>query len=95
MQAVLEADLTANQTLAELGRAVGASERTLSRLFQCELGMGFTVWRAQLRLHRASLMLAEGASVTQTAAACGYSSASAFIHAFRAAFGRTPGSVYR
>ena len=95
VQAVLEADLTANRTLADLGRAVGASERTLSRLFRQELGTGFTGWRAQLRLHRANLMLAEGESVTRTATACGYSSASAFIQAFRAAFGRTPGSVYR
>ncbi|GAA4510468.1 helix-turn-helix transcriptional regulator [Brevibacterium yomogidense] len=95
VQAALEADMTVNPTLAELGRAVGASERTLSRLFRQEVGMGFTVWRAQLRLHRANLMLAEGESVTRTAAACGYSSASAFIQAFRTVFGRTPGSVYR
>lgn len=37
--------------LAELGRRVGASGRTLSRLFGDEVGMGYTVWRNQLRLH--------------------------------------------
>lgn len=95
VQAVLEADMTTSPGLAELGRRVGASERTLSRLFRDEVGMTYTVWRNQLRLHMASLMLAEGKTVSQTASACGYSSASAFITAFRTAFGRTPGLLYR
>ncbi|KRE60542.1 hypothetical protein ASG92_21575 [Arthrobacter sp. Soil736] len=50
---------TASPGLAELGRRVGASERTLSRLFRDEVGIGYTVWRNQLRLHLATLMLAE------------------------------------
>ncbi|SEE89796.1 helix-turn-helix domain-containing protein [Jiangella alba] len=95
VQAVIEADLTTSPALAALGRRVGASERTLSRLFHDEVGMSFAVWRHQLRLHRAVLMLARGDTVTRVAAACGYSSASAFITAFRAAFGRTPGALYR
>lgn len=95
VQRALEADMSSTPSLSELGRRVGASERTLSRLFSEELGMGYTAWRTQLRLHRATLMLAEGRSVTQVAVACGFSSASAFVGAFRAAFGRTPGSLYR
>ena len=51
---------TASPGLAELGRRVGASERTLSRLFRDAVGMGYTVWRNPLRLHLATLMLAEG-----------------------------------
>jgi AraC-like DNA-binding protein len=35
---------TASPGLAELGRRVGESERTLSRLFRDEVGMGYTVW---------------------------------------------------
>lgn len=46
--------------LAELGRRVGASERTLSRMFRNEVGMTYTMWRNQLRLHLATLMLAGG-----------------------------------
>lgn len=95
VQALLEADMTCSPGLARLGLSVGAGERTLSRLFREEVGMTFTVWRNQLRLHLATLMLAEGRNVTETAAACGYSSASAFVTAFRAAFGCTPGSLYR
>lgn len=94
-QRVLQSDMASSPSLSELGRRVGASERTLSRLFREELGMGYAAWRAQLRLHRAALMLAEGRTVTQTAVDCGFSSASAFVGAFKAAFGRTPGSLYR
>ncbi|MFC4375470.1 helix-turn-helix domain-containing protein [Nocardia halotolerans] len=95
VQAILEADMTTSPGLAVLGRQVGASERTLSRLFHNEVGMGFPVWRNQLRLHLATRLLAEGKSVTRTAGACGYSSASAFVTTFRQTFGQTPGSLYR
>lgn len=95
VQRVLESDMTASPSLSELGRRICASERTLSRLFSDELGMGYTAWRTQLRLHRAVLLLAEGRTVTHAAVACGFSSPSAFVSAFRAAFGRTPGSLYR
>jgi len=89
---VLRADPADPRTLTELGRAVGASERTLSRLCKAELGMTFPQWRTQLRLHEALRFLAEGASVTQVAHACGWASTSAFIDTFRRAFGHTPGS---
>jgi AraC-like DNA-binding protein len=87
----LSSDPSDRRTLAVLGREVGASERTLSRLFRNETGMSFPQWRGQLRLHQAQLLLAGGESVTGTAHACGYRSTSAFIEAFRAAFGSTPG----
>jgi AraC-like DNA-binding protein len=80
------------RTLAEMGRVVGASERTLSRLFKSDVGMSFPQWRLRLRLHHAALLLAEDLPVTVVAHRCGWSSASAFITAFRLAFGYTPGS---
>jgi AraC-like DNA-binding protein len=39
--------------------------------------------------------LEEGASVTNTALACGYDSTSAFIAAFKGLFGFTPGELFR
>ena len=87
----LHADPADDRTLAELGRVVGASERTLSRLFQTELNMGFRQWRTQLRIHHALAHLANGHSITQTAMACGWSNPSTFIEAFSAAIGQTPG----
>ena len=82
-----------NRTLAEFGAAVGASERTLSRLFRQEAGMSFPQWRTQFRLLHALVLLAAGTSVTSTALACGWSNPSAFIEAFHHAFGGTPGRL--
>ena len=90
--AILAEDPGSDRTLGELGRAVGAGERTLSRLFRAETGMTFPQWRAQLRLHHSLTLLASGLSVSATAIACGYSTPSAFTAAFHATFGTTPGT---
>lgn len=89
---LLRADPADNRTLAVLGRQVGASDRTLSRLFRADLGMTFPQWRTQLRLHHALVLLAEHTPVTAVAHRCGWSSASAFIDVFRRTFGHTPGT---
>lgn len=89
---MLSADPGDGRTLAELGHAAGASERTLSRLFRSELGMTFPQWRTQLRLHHALILLAEDVPVTAVAHRCGWASASAFIDVFRRTFGHTPGA---
>ncbi|GAA1936631.1 helix-turn-helix transcriptional regulator [Streptomyces durmitorensis] len=89
---ILCADPADSRTLAELGREVGASDRTLSRLFRGDLGMTFPQWRTQLRLHHALILLAENTPVTAVAHLCGWSSASAFIDVFRRTFGHTPGT---
>ena len=80
-----------NATLAELGKAIGASTRTLSRLIRAELGMTFYEWRTQLRIHHALVLLADGHDTTRTAHACGWSNPSSFIAAFTAIVGTTPG----
>jgi AraC-like DNA-binding protein len=80
-----------DRTLAALGRAAGAAERTLSRLFRTETGMTFPQWRAQLRLQHSLALLATGEPVTAVAAACGFATPSAFIETFRKAIGTTPG----
>ncbi|PXX61087.1 AraC-like DNA-binding protein [Nocardia tenerifensis] len=80
-----------NTSLAELGRAIGASPRTLSRLFHHELGMTFYEWRTQLRVHHALILLAEGHDTTRVAHACGWANPSSFITAFSALVGTTPG----
>ncbi|WP_433350600.1 AraC family transcriptional regulator [Micromonospora sp. CA-111912] len=89
---ILRADPADDRTLTELGREIGASNRTLSRLFRSDLGMTFPQWRTQLRLHHALVLLAENTPVTTVAHHCGWSSASAFIDVFHRAFGHTPGS---
>lgn len=89
---LVRGDLSESRTLAELGAVVGASERTLSRLFRRDLGMTFPQWRTQLRLHEALVLLAEKTPVTTVAHRCGWASPSAFVDAFRRAFGTTPGA---
>ena len=88
---LLQAEPGRAVTLAELGRAAGASERTLSRLFHTELGMSFHRWRTILRIHHALVHLTDGRSVTETATACGWSNPSSFIDAFTDVVGQTPG----
>jgi AraC-like DNA-binding protein len=81
--------------LAAFGLAVGASERTLSRLFRQQAGMSFPQWRTQFRrLQHALVLLADGTPVTTAALACGWSNPSTFIETFRRAFGATPGKFY-
>jgi AraC-like DNA-binding protein len=80
-----------NATLAELGNTIGASSRTLSRLFRNELGMTFYEWRTQLRVYHALVLLADGHDTTHTAYACGWANPSSFIAAFSNVIGTTPG----
>jgi AraC-like DNA-binding protein len=80
-----------NASLAELGQTIGASARTLSRLFHNELGMTFYEWRTQLRIYHALILLADGHDATHVAHACGWANPSSFIAAFSNAIGTTPG----
>ncbi len=80
-----------NASLTELGKKIGASSRTLSRLLRNELGMTFYEWRTQLRIYHALVLLADGHDTTQTAYACGWANPSSFIAAFTNIIGTTPG----
>ncbi|HEY1625978.1 MAG TPA: helix-turn-helix transcriptional regulator, partial [Streptosporangiaceae bacterium] len=95
IDAMLHEDPSDTRTLSELGAVVGASERTLSRLFRAQTSMTFPQWRAQLRLHHALRRLASGMPVTVVAHETGYANASAFVEAFRLATGITPGAYQR
>ncbi|WP_447947862.1 AraC family transcriptional regulator [Microbacterium maritypicum] len=88
---IVEDDLALPVPLGELGARTGTAERTLSRLFQQETGMGYRQWRLQLRVHRALVLLADGATVTDTASACGWATTSQFIEQFTPLVGMTPG----
>ncbi len=81
--------------LEEWGNAVGASSRTLARLFVTETGLSFGRWRQKRRLLAALERLAAGAQVTTVALDLGYKSPSAFIAMFRRELGETPGRYLR
>jgi len=89
----LLADPALDRTLEEWADHAGASARTLARLFERELGMGFAAWRQRVRLHNATEALATGQPVAAVAERNGYRSASAFTEAFRKVMGVAPSSV--
>ena len=76
--------------LDEWASVVGASKRTLTRLFPAQTGMTFRTWRQQRRLLRALELLAAGDNVTTVALELGYDNTSAFIAMFRRCLGQTP-----
>ncbi|HEY9216545.1 MAG TPA: helix-turn-helix domain-containing protein, partial [Phenylobacterium sp.] len=71
-------------------REAAASLRTLQRMFLRQTGLTLEAWRTRARLQHGVVQLASGASVTAAAFDSGYASPSAFIAAFKAAFGVTP-----
>ncbi len=82
------------KTLDEWGRLVGATRRTLTRLFQAETGMSFGQWRQQIRILESLRRLAGNEPVTSVAIDLGYESPSAFISMFKKALGKTPGHYF-
>ncbi len=88
-RAIIE-DPGSPRTVHEWGDAVGASGRTLIRLFQAELGLNYRQWVQQVRLADAVGRLALGQPVARIAAELGYRSPSAFAAMFRRALGSPP-----
>lgn len=81
-------------TLDGWSNTVGASARTLARLFKSQVGMGFAAWRQRVRFHNAMEALMSGEPISRVAASNGYRSTSAFAAAFRKSIGTTP-SAFR
>jgi len=92
---ILLADPGGHDSLVDLSKQVGASKRTIERLFLAEMGMSCGKWRQVLRLMHAMRLLADGAKVTRAALESGYSTPSAFISMFRTTLGTTPTQYLR
>jgi AraC-like DNA-binding protein len=88
-------DPAKRETLQELARGAGAGVRTLERAFAVETGMGFAAWRQRLRMLESMRRLLDGDSVASAGEAVGYESVSAFVVAFKATMGETPGRWLR
>ncbi|WP_424579082.1 AraC family transcriptional regulator [Bradyrhizobium sp. USDA 241] len=85
-------DPTGLHDIDTLAREVGASARTLSRLFSSETQLSFKSWCQRARIASAIQRLSTdaGVSVKQLATQLGYASVPAFSAAFRQVTGRTP-----
>ncbi|MCJ8349586.1 helix-turn-helix transcriptional regulator [Moritella sp.] len=77
-------------TLSKWGRIVGASERTLSRIFAKEFNTSFALWRQHLRLIQSLSLLESELSIQSVAHQVGYQNDSSYIKAFKARFAMTP-----
>jgi AraC-like DNA-binding protein len=90
----LRLDPSDPRALENICRKVGASKRTIERLFQLETNLSLGKWRQQLRLMRSLELLAAGEKITHAALEAGYSTPSAFIAMFRSTLGVTPGRYF-
>lgn len=91
MKARLLDDLAAPLSLTELAQTVGLSTFHAARLFTRETGLAPHAWRNQMRLNHALRALRKGKSVTEVAAASGFTDQSHFTRHFKRAFGVPPG----
>ena len=76
--------------LNTIAHSVGASTKTVTRLFKAETGMSYQDWRQQWRLLKAIELLSRGMQVSYVAHWLGFSSDSAFIAFFKKQTGQTP-----
>lgn len=94
-EAVLDAPQRHASLAAWLQRLdLGASERTVARLFRDELGTSFLAWRQQVLLARALTLAARGQGMARIAAELGYASPSAFSAMVRRTLGAPPRQAF-
>lgn len=79
-----------NLSLEKLAAMVSYSPYHFSRQFHQLTGRTPTEYLRNLRMQKAVQMLREGASVSETASACGFNSPNYFCKVFRAEFGYPP-----
>ncbi|MGO4703083.1 helix-turn-helix domain-containing protein [Dyella sp. 2RAB6] len=88
-------DATRPDTLEQLAARVGASSRTLARLFESELRMSFVRRRQHVRLARAISQMSLGRPIKTVAREAGYASCSAFCSMFHRIIGASPTAYLR
>ncbi|MGR5148050.1 AraC family transcriptional regulator [Photobacterium alginatilyticum] len=76
--------------LNQLCLSIGASGKTISRIFNRETGMAYQAWRQQWRLLKSIELLSEGLQVNDVAYQLEFSSDSAFVSFFKQQTGITP-----
>lgn len=81
-------------TLVQWSEKVGASRRTIERIFQKECGVSFLEWRQQMRLLHSIELLSMNQSITSVALNVGYNDISSFIAIFKRNLGVTPGRYF-
>lgn len=80
--------------LHEFAKQVGASEKTITRIFKRETKMSYQAWRQQWRISRAIELLAENTPLSEVSDQLEFSSDSAFIEFFKNHKGTTPAKYF-
>jgi AraC-like DNA-binding protein len=83
------------RSIDHLAEEAAMSPRTFTRRFTGDVGMSFRAWRQQARLLASINMLSGEAPIKNIAIRLCYSSSSAYVSAFREAFGFTPEAFRR
>jgi len=84
-----------NRTIEELAGSVGASARTLIRLFPKETGLKYRQWVQQVQIAEAICRLGRGESIARISDSLGYASPSAFSAMFKRIFGVAPNQYFQ
>lgn len=87
--------LGAGHTIDDIAAMVGASTRTLIRLFPKETGLKYRQWVQQVQLAEAICRLERGEPIARIAHFLGYSSPSAFTAMFKRSFGVAPNQYFQ
>lgn len=77
-------------SLTSVADFIGASTKTVTRLFKAETGMSYQDWKLQWRLLKAIELLSRNMQVNDVSHWLGFSSDSAFIAFFKKQTGQTP-----
>lgn len=86
----IKTDLSVSNLLVEIAKQYHLSSKTLSRMFQKELNMNFSVWIKQAKLLQALTDLEMKKPILNIALDLGYESPSAFSYMFKRQMGVTP-----
>lgn len=96
LQQHLVSNPAGRETLGELARIAGMSERNLTRIFKRATGISIHDYREQLRVERArDLMRNPTLTLDAVAVACGFADGRQLRRVWSARFGQTPRAAQR
>jgi AraC-like DNA-binding protein len=91
----IERDTSIDRSLEDWAVEVGASTKTLQRLFLAETGMAFQQWRNHARMTRALELHMSGMRELDVALAVGYATEGSYAQAFKKFYGHPPSFLKR
>jgi two-component system, response regulator YesN len=89
----LKRNFNADASVADAAALVGLSPNYLSSLFHRRTGSTISLFLSKLRVEEATRLIRDGASVSEAAAAVGYSDARHFARKFKAITGSLPSEL--